>query len=102
MQYLCGLLWPFLESYWISSVFLFSLKPKDTPLSLNQFLQQVQWFAESMYEERIIEFYESCSQETIKNAINSFQVTLIIKYISTHAYAWSYHMIGNFPPKRDH
>ena len=74
MQYLCGLLWPFLESYWIASIFLFSLQTRNSPLSLTQFIQQVQWFAESMYEERVIEFYESCSQETIKNAIKFFEV----------------------------
>lgn len=33
----------------------------------------IQWFAESMYEERVMEHYESASQETIKNAVNIYK-----------------------------
>jgi hypothetical protein len=33
-------------------------------------------FTESMYEERIIEFYEACSIDTIKNAVSIFKVQI--------------------------
>ena len=36
-----------------------------------------QWFAETMYEERLLEFLESCSVDTIKNAFNIFKVSEI-------------------------
>ncbi len=34
----------------------------------------MQWYAETLYEERIVSFYESASQETIKNALLCFEV----------------------------
>ena len=44
-------------------------------------IKQVQWLAESLYEERMLEFYESCSQDTIKNALGMFKQFEILSIV---------------------
>ena len=62
-----------LEFNWIEEA-----NPADSgSYLLNIFI--LKWFAESMHEERIMEHYESCSQETIKNAIYIYKDMKIIK-----------------------
>jgi len=73
MSYLCHLLWPFIETYWITSVFLFALKNREEYTPYEKFTLEVQGFAESMYEERVLQFYEACSVDTIRNALNVFK-----------------------------
>lgn len=41
MQYLCSLIWPFVESYWACAVFCFSLKSRKTSPTYEMFLQEV-------------------------------------------------------------
>lgn len=69
IKFLCYLLWPFIESYWVTSVFLFALKGREHATPYEKFTSEIQGFAESMYDERILQFYESCSLDTIKNAL---------------------------------
>mmetsp|Transcript_5722 Transcript_5722/g.4894 ORF Transcript_5722/g.4894 Transcript_5722/m.4894 type:complete len:166 (+) Transcript_5722:2976-3473(+) len=73
MKFLSNLVWPFVETYWIVAVYLFSLKDRASGTYFKKFIQEVQWFAESMYDERIVEFYEACSIDTIKNACSAFK-----------------------------
>lgn len=40
VNYLCSLVWPFVESYWVSVVYLFSLKNQEGT-SLQKLVQQV-------------------------------------------------------------
>ena len=67
-------MWPYVSSYWVSAVYLFSMRNRTNQTAMKRLIQEVQWFAESMFDERIIEFYESCSLDTLKNALNSFKV----------------------------
>jgi glycerone phosphate O-acyltransferase/fatty acyl-CoA reductase len=69
VSFLCSLIWPLIECYWVSLVFSSAVSPHKA-LSFERAVQSVQWFAESMYTERLLNFYESCSQESIKNALN--------------------------------
>ena len=41
MSYLCSLMWPFLESYWITCVYLFSLKKMESGVQRGIFIQKV-------------------------------------------------------------
>jgi glycerone phosphate O-acyltransferase/fatty acyl-CoA reductase len=36
-------------------------------------------FAESIYEERVMDYYEACSLETITNAVQTFETMHILK-----------------------
>jgi len=78
MNYLCSIMWPYVSSYWVSAVYLFSMRNRTNQTAMKRLLQEVQWFAESMFDERIIEFYESCSLDTLKNALSSFKEVKVI------------------------
>ena len=73
VSFLNSLIWPLVDTYWVTVVFLFSIKQKQ-PIAASKLIIQIQWFAESLYEERILEYYESCSQDTIKNAVSILKV----------------------------
>lgn len=69
VSFLCSLIWPLIECYWVTLVFSSAISPHKA-LTFERAVQSVQWFAESMYTERLLNYYESCSQESIKNALN--------------------------------
>jgi len=71
LNYLNSLIWPFIDTYWVTFVFIFSLVPSKF-VQESKIFEKIQWFAESLYEDQIISFYESLSQEIIKNAVAKF------------------------------
>lgn len=71
INYLNSLIWPFIDTYWVAFTFIFSLVPSKF-IRESDMLEKIQWFAESLYEDQIISFYESCSQEVIKNAVGTY------------------------------
>lgn len=79
INYLNSLIWPFIDTYWVTFTFIFSLVPSKF-IRESEMMEKVQWFSETLYEDQIINFYESCSQEVIKNAIGTyFEDGIIIK-----------------------
>jgi glycerone phosphate O-acyltransferase/fatty acyl-CoA reductase len=68
IEFLCSLMWPYIDSYWVTCLFLKSLK---RTVGLDQLASQIQWFADSLYEERVITTYESSSIEKIRNALRT-------------------------------
>jgi glycerol-3-phosphate O-acyltransferase len=68
-HFYAGLMWPFVECYWVASLVLYSLKPSAT--QMQPLVQRMQWMAEALISEGKMSFYESCSVETLKNAIHS-------------------------------
>eukprot|EP00742_Colponemidia_sp_Colp-10_P010413 GILJ01011431.1.p1 GENE.GILJ01011431.1~~GILJ01011431.1.p1 ORF type:complete len:1177 (+),score=214.25 GILJ01011431.1:40-3570(+) len=77
-SFLCALLWPFIDAYWVSPLYLFSYE-SDRRLTDVKLVQQIQWFADSLHDERILLHYESCSQETIKNALVTLESMGVVK-----------------------
>ncbi len=73
-----SLIWPIIESYWITCLYLFKLKNKK-PIPLEKLQTEIQWFAQSLINERIITHPESISMDTIKNAVDIFIMLKIIK-----------------------
>lgn len=65
-----SLVWPVVESYWIACLYLFKLT--SSALALPKLLQQIQWFGQSLLNDRIAAFPEAISSDTIKNAISLF------------------------------
>jgi hypothetical protein len=72
---LCSCVWPFIDSYWTAATTLFALQSPAgmKGISRDDLVQRMQWFAETCYHERMIEFYESCSKETLGNAVAKLQ-----------------------------
>ncbi|POM78346.1 Fatty acyl-CoA reductase [Phytophthora palmivora] len=65
---LSTLMWPFIDSYWVAVTSLFALRPQGE-VTTEDLLKRLQWLAETMYHEKLISFYESCSRETLQNAL---------------------------------
>eukprot|EP01120_Amphizonella_sp_Union-15-10_P010869 TRINITY_DN4505_c0_g1_i6.p1 TRINITY_DN4505_c0_g1~~TRINITY_DN4505_c0_g1_i6.p1 ORF type:complete len:1140 (-),score=214.44 TRINITY_DN4505_c0_g1_i6:109-3528(-) len=69
-HFLCNLFWPFIESYWICFLVIYSLKPDG--ISIQHLIQRMQWLAETLYAQNKMSFQESCSLDTLSNAIRLF------------------------------
>ena len=69
---LCSLVWPLIDTYWATLTFCSALRQKQA-LKQDKLIQSIQWFSDNMYEERNISYYESCSQENIRNTIDRFE-----------------------------
>lgn len=95
---LCTFVWPFVDSYWVAVLALAAMPrhpltagahhadtsrghaergpaPVDGDASgmyvaSKQLLHHMQWLAETMYYDKMIRFYESCSMETLNNALS--------------------------------
>ncbi|KAL0487536.1 glycerone phosphate O-acyltransferase [Acrasis kona] len=76
-RFMCSLLWPFIESYWAATMAVLTLlftgseKEQLNSVEENVLIQRTQWLAEKLFFEDKIHFYECCSLDTIKNAINT-------------------------------
>jgi hypothetical protein len=62
----------------LTSLYLFKLKTLK-PIPLEQLLQEIQWFGQSLISERIITHLESISMDTIKNAVETFILLKVVK-----------------------
>lgn len=69
-SFLCALCWPFIDSYYATGLLLHTL---EGPVEESQVLHRTQWLATTLYHESIICFYESCSSDTLRNALTTFQ-----------------------------
>jgi glycerone phosphate O-acyltransferase/fatty acyl-CoA reductase len=79
---LCTLMWPFIDSYWVAVMSLFALRQPNVDISMEELLKRMQWLAETMYHEKIISFYESCSLETLENAIQMLEKAHVIEFFT--------------------
>ena len=67
-----NLIWPVVESYWTTCLYLFKLEKNGPSMPLPKLLKQIQCFAQSLLNDHICSFLESISSDTIKNAVNTF------------------------------
>lgn len=91
--FLCSLLWPYLDSLYSAAMLLLSLQSTQTvttsitPLDNSQdktstsrpvatkdmLVLQSQWYANTLYHDSMVCFYESCSKDTLDNIITNFK-----------------------------
>ena len=80
-----SLMRPEIECYWACLVYIITLsKNHDSRYeasSLSKFFDTIQWYMESLYEEKVIEDYEACSLETIKNAFEKYQKQKLVRMV---------------------
>lgn len=67
-----SLIWPIVESYWITCLYLFKLNKTSNPIPISKIYTQIQWFAQSLINDRVSSYLEAISSDTIKNAVNIF------------------------------
>ena len=77
-SFLCALLWPFVDSYYVSASLLFSLQPSKQ-IDSSVLLPRAQWLASSLYHDRMLCSYESCSNETLRNAFSVLEAWKVIR-----------------------
>lgn len=71
LTFLCQMFWPFVETYFIACLTMFTLSPTEA-IKPNVLAQRMGWLGEKMYDEGKLNFFESCSTEILTNAINRF------------------------------
>lgn len=77
LLFLCSLIWPFIDSFWLTLVYIYTLFP-TSKVDEAKILNKIQWFAESLYEDNIVVHYESCSFDIISRAVDHFIAKEII------------------------
>jgi glyceronephosphate O-acyltransferase len=70
--FLCSMVWPFIDSYYVGALALFSLFPTNK-IPRDDLALRMQWLAEALYHDRKIQHYESCSLDTLNNAMRTFE-----------------------------
>ncbi|KAJ3274395.1 hypothetical protein HDV01_002999 [Terramyces sp. JEL0728] len=75
-DFYCFLLWPFVETYWLSAVSLYTILPdrKSNPNEIHWvdqriFMKRAQIFGKTLYYEGDISYFESVNKETLGNSI---------------------------------
>lgn len=71
LLFLCSLIWPFIDSFWLTLVYIYTLFPEKY-IAQSKILSKIQWFAESLFEDNIVLHYESCSLDIINKAIDFY------------------------------
>lgn len=66
-----SLIWNSIDSYYMTLVYVMAFI-KNKGIDMTSFTKNVQWLAESFYKEGAIEYFESCNQDSIKNALQVF------------------------------
>jgi glycerone phosphate O-acyltransferase/fatty acyl-CoA reductase len=76
IAFYCSLLRSQIECYWASLVYIITIARSQDhryeTSSLSKFFDTVQWFMESLYDEKVIEDYEACSLESIRNTFETY------------------------------
>ena len=79
---LCSLAWPLIDTYWSTLTFCSALRPEQS-LKLDKLIQSVQWFSDSMYEERNMSYYESCSLQNIKTSVLAYEKLGVLEKVGS-------------------
>ncbi|CAG8665972.1 18965_t:CDS:10 [Gigaspora margarita] len=87
-DFYCFLIWPFIETYWLAAISLFSMTPNNPPqpttpvvnkttnnqpapitwFNERDFLNKSQLFGKTLYYQGDISYFEAVNKETLKNA----------------------------------
>lgn len=66
-----SLIYPMIDSYYVALVYILTFV-KNKGIDTVSFAKNVQWLAELLFKQGAIQFFESCNQESIKNAMSTF------------------------------
>ncbi|CAG8571791.1 16329_t:CDS:10, partial [Dentiscutata heterogama] len=88
-DFYCFLIWPFIETYWLAAISLFSMTPTNPSQSTtsieNKTTNNITWFNErdfqnkcqlfgkTLYYQGDISYFEAVNKETLKNAFTHFE-----------------------------
>ncbi|KAI8371392.1 uncharacterized protein BYT42DRAFT_622292 [Radiomyces spectabilis] len=79
-DFLCFLIWPFIESYWLAAVSLFSLAPPNVTtqkepvwVESKVFANRVQALGKTLYYQGDLSYLEAVNKETLSNAFVRYE-----------------------------
>ena len=82
LSFYCSLIWPIVETYWVSCLYLFKLLKDNLILQTAKLQSEIQWFGQSLITQRIILYLEAISMDTIKNSLGTLSSLKMIKEVS--------------------
>lgn len=95
-KFLCFLLWPFIECYWLVSVSFYGLYPHNL-IEEGEFIKYIQKLGQTLYYQGELNFFESISKETTKLALSRFEERNVIsKHIINEKGVCVYKLSGNY------
>lgn len=75
--FVSSIIWPMVDSYYATLLYTLSMaigkEGSSASVESAHIVKRVQWLSESLYEERVIRFFEACNIESIKNAVATFK-----------------------------
>ena len=78
-----SLIFPMIDSYYVTLIYILTFI-KNKGINLVNFAKNVQWLAELLFKQGSIQFFESCNQESIRNAMYTFVELGAITKIGSH------------------
>lgn len=66
-----SLIFPMIDSYYVVLIYILTFI-KNKGIAMLQFMKNIQWLSELLFKQGSIQFFESCNQESIKNAMRTF------------------------------
>jgi hypothetical protein len=82
-DFYCFLMWPFIETYWLCAVSLYTILPAGSSsvfwIDSRIFIDRSQVFGKTLYHEGDVSYFEAVNKETIENAIGWFKQLGIIR-----------------------
>lgn len=82
LDFYCFLLWPFVETYWLAAVSLYTLIPSREATQVDGtepqlhwieervFMEKTQMFGKTLYYQGDLSYFESVNMETLKNGFS--------------------------------
>ncbi|CAO3633120.1 unnamed protein product [Cunninghamella echinulata] len=94
-DFLCFLIWPFVESYWLGCVSLFSLAPPNRSndavwVESKLFEKRVQALGKTLYYQGDLSYLEAVNKETLSNTMTRYlEKGIIVKRKHIHPKPWT-------------
>ncbi|KAI8886316.1 putative acyltransferase [Backusella circina FSU 941] len=107
-DFLCFLIWPFIESYWLASITLFTLAPPNKSAEGNVwvdyklFSNRAQSLGKTLYYQGDLSYLEAANKETLTTAFTRYRdMNILIRRYHPTPKPWSEVTIGSdYTPER--
>lgn len=97
IDFLCFMIWPFIESYWLAAVSLFTLAPSSIAAGQNPiwvdsklFANRTQALGKTLYYQGDLSYLEAVNKETLSNAFMRYEEQhILLKKRHLNPKSWS-------------
>jgi hypothetical protein len=108
IDFLCFLIWPFIESYWLAAITLFSLAPPNKSeegnvwVDYKLFSNRAQSLGKTLYYQGDLSYLEAANKETLTTAFTRYRdMNILVRRYHPTPKPWSEVTIGSdYTPER--